>query len=196
MSPPPTSGRTRPRLDAAAWIEAALDSLADGGLKAIAVEPLARRLGVTKGSFYWHFDNRRALLEAALDRWEGRYTERAVHRFGTIADPRQRLIFAFGEATRLDRGDRVHLALSAHADDPLIGPYIQRGTRRRISYLQDCYREMGLDSEEARHRSVLTYTAYLGLMHLRREGPAELPGANQFDAYLEHVLATFLPPKD
>ncbi len=193
MSPPASTKRTRPRLDADAWTDAALDALAEGGLGAVAVEPLARRLGVTKGSFYWHFDNRAALLEAAMDRWESRYTERAVGRFGTIADPRERLVFAFQEATRLDRGDRVQLALSGHAEDPVIGPYIQRGTRRRIGYLQDCYREMGLDAEEARHRSVLTYTAYLGLMHLRREGPAELPGANRFGAYLDHVLATLLP---
>ncbi len=52
------------------WITAALGAIADGGLAAVGVEPLAARLGATKGSFYWHFENRDALLEAAIRRWE------------------------------------------------------------------------------------------------------------------------------
>src|SRR5215469_32898 len=52
------------------WITAALGAIADGGLAAVGVEPLAVRLGATKGSFYWHFENRDALLEAAVRRWE------------------------------------------------------------------------------------------------------------------------------
>src|SRR5260370_1248821 len=50
------------------WITAALRAIADGGLAAVGVEPLAARLGATKGSFYWHFENRDALLEAAIRR--------------------------------------------------------------------------------------------------------------------------------
>ena len=50
------------RLSSADWEGAALDSLAEHGLAGLAVEPLARQLGVTKGSFYWHFADREALL--------------------------------------------------------------------------------------------------------------------------------------
>ena len=48
-----------------AWIEAALQALATGGPDAIRVEALAASLGVSKGGFYWHFENRQALLDAA-----------------------------------------------------------------------------------------------------------------------------------
>src|SRR3546814_7480606 len=58
------------RLSAEDWAQAALDLIAEHGVAAVAVEPLARRLGVTKGSFYWHFQSRDALLQAALARWE------------------------------------------------------------------------------------------------------------------------------
>ena len=58
------------RLSADDWAQAALDLIAEQGVAAVAVEPLARRLGVTKGSFYWHFPSREALLKAALERWE------------------------------------------------------------------------------------------------------------------------------
>ena len=58
------------RLTADDWAQAALDLIAEQGVAAVAVEPLARRLRVTKGSFYWHFPSRDALLQAALERWE------------------------------------------------------------------------------------------------------------------------------
>src|SRR5260221_12707598 len=60
------------------WITAALAAIADGGLAAVGVEPLAARLGATKGSFYWHFKNRDALLEAAIRRWEKETTTDVV----------------------------------------------------------------------------------------------------------------------
>ena len=67
------SGKQRlgePTLTAADWAEAALQLIAEKGLGALTVSTLAVRLGVTKGSFYWHFDGRASLLTAALARWE------------------------------------------------------------------------------------------------------------------------------
>src|SRR5215469_649514 len=58
------------RLTREDWVSAALGAIATGGLAAVGVEPLATSLGATKGSFYWHFKNRDALLEAAIERWE------------------------------------------------------------------------------------------------------------------------------
>src|ERR1051325_671237 len=57
------------RLDAEAWVTSAFDALAEGGVDAVRVEPLAKALGITKGSFYWHFADRRALLDAMLSTW-------------------------------------------------------------------------------------------------------------------------------
>src|SRR4051795_9994247 len=62
----PAQART-PRSD---WITAGLNALARGGPEAVRIEPLARELGATKGSFYWHFNDRAGLLEALLDSWE------------------------------------------------------------------------------------------------------------------------------
>jgi len=61
-----------PTLTAADWAEAALQLIAEAGLGALTVETLAARLGVTKGSFYWHFKGRSELLADALGRWEHR----------------------------------------------------------------------------------------------------------------------------
>ena len=79
------------RLSADDWAQAALDLIAEQGVAAVAVEPLARRLGVTKGSFSWHFPSRDALLVAALERWEKVEQETVFGQLEPIPDPRQRL---------------------------------------------------------------------------------------------------------
>ena len=60
------------------WIEAGLRALAAGGPDAVRIEPLAQVLGVTRGGFYWHFADRRALLDEMLDTWERATTEEVV----------------------------------------------------------------------------------------------------------------------
>jgi AcrR family transcriptional regulator len=66
----PLTKSERTTLSAADWERAALELIAERGMQALAIEPLARRMGITKGSFYWHFSSREALLERALLRWE------------------------------------------------------------------------------------------------------------------------------
>src|SRR3954471_1179055 len=73
------------------WTRVALAAVADKGVANISVERLARELGATKGSFYWHFKDRPALVGAALDRWEHEYTDRIIERLSDVSDPRERL---------------------------------------------------------------------------------------------------------
>src|SRR5262245_52997528 len=80
-----------PTLTASDWAEAALQLIAEQGLSALTVATLATRLGVTKGSFYWHFPGRSELLAAALARWEQRATTENIRGLDAIPDPRQRL---------------------------------------------------------------------------------------------------------
>ncbi len=60
----------RARLSADDWVAAALDVLVSDGISAVKILPLAKRLGVTRGSFYWHFENHEALLNRLLEVWE------------------------------------------------------------------------------------------------------------------------------
>ena len=85
----------RSRLTREQWCQAALEQIAVGGTESVSVEGLARHLGVTKGSFYWHFADRAALITAALDSWAEDATERVIDELTPIADPSERLSALF-----------------------------------------------------------------------------------------------------
>jgi AcrR family transcriptional regulator len=148
------------RLSADDWTRAALAALADGGLAAVAIEPLAARLGATKGSFYWHFTGRDALVAAALERWERTDTEDVITTIEAEPDLTARLRLLLSLA--LDGRARVELALQPTATHPQVAPVLGRVTRRRLEYLTDVFAGLGFDRDTARERSVLAYTAYLG----------------------------------
>src|SRR3954447_6844985 len=80
------------RTPRSSWIEEGLRALAAGGPDAVRIEPLARALGVTRGGFYWHFDNRHALLEEILDAWERASVDEVIERVeGEGGDAREKL---------------------------------------------------------------------------------------------------------
>src|SRR2546425_11941832 len=85
------------------WIDEGLRALAAGGPDTVRIEPLAEALGVTKGGFYWHFDDRRALLEEMLDTWEHVVIDEVIERVereGGDARAKLRRLFALASAAR------------------------------------------------------------------------------------------------
>jgi len=191
---PAAAAASSPRLERADWERAALHAIADGGLDAAAVEPLARRLGVTKGSFYWHFANRDELIAAALARWEQQYTDGVIAELASIDDPRARLVQLVTRGSLSAGAAHFHAALAASAEHPLVRPVLARVTARRLGYLVDCFRAVGLPPAEARQRALLAYAAYVGLIHLEREAPDELPHGRARARYVDHVVASLLGP--
>ncbi len=185
-------GRRR-HLSALDWKRAALQAICDGGVGAVAVEPLARILGVSKGSFYWHFGGRDQLLDAALELWEQEEADTFIASLESIPDPRERIRRLI---TRVSRGSwncTLHSALSAAADDPIVKPVLQRVSEKRIRYLAGCYQALGFGAEKARRRAQLGYTIYVGFIHLGREAAGEAaiePG------YVEHIIETLVPAAD
>jgi AcrR family transcriptional regulator len=191
---PPRRGRAHPRLSAADWERGALEMIAQEGVGALAVEALARRLGVSKGSFYWHFKNRETLLQAALTRWEADDDAELQHHIGATGDaPRRRLGALFRWVSGEAQAHRIYAALLQALDHPLVRPTMMRVSQRRMDFLVTAFREAGLDQEAARHRARLTYAAYVGFLQLNLT--LELPHLSheQYEAYVEHVIATLVP---
>jgi len=167
-------------LTAADWEAAALDTLLADGPAAVAVQPLARRLGATKGSFYWHFGSRDELLRAALARWEQVATDdviRSVEAAATDAREKARLLFGWVTASSTEHPGQLRLL--AAADDPDVAAALDRVTRRRIDYVAGLLREAGQPPAMAARRATLAYATYLGHAQLAQTTPGLLPATKQ-----------------
>ncbi|MFJ8669846.1 TetR/AcrR family transcriptional regulator [Streptomyces sp. NPDC093600] len=174
------------------WSIAALRAMARGGVAAVSVNALAGELGATRGSFYWHFKHRDALLTAALETWEQQHTAALIAELGDITDPLQRLTALFTTALGEEDIDGLEPAIVAHADHPAVAPVLRRVTEQRIAYLTDLYTDLGMAPATARRHAVTTYAAYLGWVELRRSAVDVVPevaatGAAA-TAALEHLI--------
>lgn len=191
-SPPNTPARTA-RLSADDWAQAALDLIAEQGVSAVAVEPLARRLGVTKGSFYWHFPSRDALLQAALERWEVVEQESVFGNLEKVPDPRERLRALFQLVGHEVKPHIIYSELLKALDHPSVQPVIDRVSQRRLEYLVASFRQAGMQRTDAMHRARLTYAAYVGFLQLSLQLQQPRMTSEEFETYLEHVISTLIP---
>lgn len=164
---------SRTRLSPEDWTRAALRALADGGVAAVRVDALARDLGISRGSFYWHFTDRDALLKAALEQWEQRFTAQVIKELDGVDDPSERLERLVRGALNDEIVPGLQPAIMAHADHPVVMPVLRRVTAQRIGYIAAIYRDLGLTPTAARRRAVVGYATYLGWLDLRR-GPSDL----------------------
>jgi len=180
-------------LSAGDWEQQALILIAEKGIRAVAIESLAKRMGVTKGSFYWHFPNRDALLEQSLLRWEKHDEANLQASLGAIADPRERLRSFFRQSGRETLTHDVYSTLCTAADHPKVEPLLERVAERRMNHIQAAFEEIGFSSAEASHRARLTYSTYLGFLQLQRQHQAPNLSSEEFEAYMIHVIATLIP---
>ena len=188
-----TKKAERATLSAADWEREALELIAEKGVQALAVEPLARRMGITKGSFYWHFPNRESLLEQALLRWEDHDRRNLNKALGAIDDPSERLQSFFRRVGKERLTHEVYSALCAAADHPQVAPVLERVADRRMEHIARAFRELGIDPVEAPHRARLTYSVYLGFLQLQRQHQTPSLSSEEFDAYMDHVIRTLIP---
>lgn len=175
------------------WTAAALVAIAKGGIAAVSVERLARELGVTKGSFYWHFADRAALVESAVLYWEQVATDEVIERLSQVIDPeerlRQLLLMVFSD---LEHGP-IDVALAARADDEIVGPVIRRVTARRVSFVASIFGQLGLTPARAERQARMALASYMGHFQLRAAMPQDKYLAKPTKAYVEQLLASFLP---
>ena len=153
------------RLSREIWITGAFELLCEVGIDGLGVEPLAARLGVTKGSFYHHFANRRALHLAMLEEWERLGTSAIIEAVDRSSDdPASRLRALLNRTFRPDPfGDAVEGAIRAWATrDDVAAAASTRVDKRRINYVVGLLTATGLPTAVARRRARLMYRAMIG----------------------------------
>jgi AcrR family transcriptional regulator len=183
----------RVTLSAEDWEKEALELISEQGVQAVAVEPLARRMGITKGSFYWHFSSREVLLEQALRRWEEHDSRNLNKSLGEIDHPRDRLESFFRRVGKEKLTHEVYSELCAAAGHPQVEPVLERVAQRRMAHLSAAFEELGMGAALARNQARLTYSVYLGYLQLQRQHQTPSLSSEEFDAYIEHVISTLIP---
>lgn len=154
------ASRRKGALDAEAWIDAALAGLASHGVDGVRVEVLAKRLGVTKGSFYWHFKDRDALLAMTLERWRRRATLALIERTdrGAPAERLRQILQLPFRGRRAAQAASVELAVRLWGrGDPRAQATLEEVDELRLRYISQVFVEAGAPADEARARAILTY---------------------------------------
>jgi AcrR family transcriptional regulator len=146
------------------WVQQGLKALGAGGPDAVRVEQLAQALGVTKGGFYWHFDDRRALLEEMLDAWERLVIDDAIERVergGGDARTRLRRLSALAGAGR--ELVKIDLAIRDWARrDKAVAKRLRRLDNRRMEYLRLLFGAICDDADEVEVRSLVLLSLWIG----------------------------------
>ena len=136
--------KTKKRISKAEWMEKALEILEIEGIAAVKIERLAKELGTSRSGFYWHFRNRRDLLNNILVHWRKEYTEIAItknkaRRF----TPQERLSRVMEMIEDYDL-DRYEVHIRAWADhDPEAAGVVAGVYRLRFEFIRSIFAEMG-----------------------------------------------------
>ena len=175
------------------WIRAAFARLAIEGIESVRIELLARDLGVSKGSFYWHFRDREDLLTCVLDRWEADEIDwlaatdvktRAAARWARFVE----------HCADLDRA-RLESAVRAWArrDDAMtarISARISGIDKKRTAHIANVLRDIGFASPDAASWSELALLVYLGwLDRVTRDSEFQSAGRGLGEFLSDVILA-------
>ena len=138
------------------WLRAAMELLRTRGIGGVRVLPLANALGVSRGSFYWHFEDRDDLLRCMLDWWDREMTDRVIRFANESRDSPQKSLMAVAEdVIRSDR-NRYETAIRTWAEgDKRAAKTLKRVISKRLDYVTGLFREAGFSPAEARARGDL-----------------------------------------
>jgi AcrR family transcriptional regulator len=149
------------QLSAKDWLDQGIKTLAKSGFTALKAEPLAKAMGVSRGSFYWHFADIGAFHAAILKHWREIAAEQIIAGLEAAAgegNPLSLLVRgAFGTKPTLEKAVRSWAAI-----DPKARAAVLAIDRRRIEYLEHMLRQAGLKPDTASARAQILYWVYLG----------------------------------
>ena len=154
MKPPKTNKIKRVSKDQ--WLTKALDTLESSGVEAVKIERLAKGFGISRSGFYWHFKNRRDLLDHLLDYWVSKYTDVVTDNPDLLRlDPKKRLLNTM-EMIRDKKLAKYDLAMTLWARlDPQVNRVVKKVVKMRLDYLRGIFAELGFEGDELEMRTRL-----------------------------------------
>jgi AcrR family transcriptional regulator len=170
------------QLSAKDWLDLGLQTLARSGFTALKAEPLAKAMGVSRGSFYWHFADIGAYRAAILKHWRDVAAEQVIANLEASSKDDNPLLLllrrTFSGKLALENAVRTWATL-----DPMARAAVQATDRRRLSYVESLFERSGVAPAVARSRAQIFYWAFLGFALSDKP----LPKARQ-EALLEELI--------
>jgi AcrR family transcriptional regulator len=184
-----THGASGNRLAVDDWVQAGYAILAAEGIKALKIDRLCDRLGVTKGSFYWHFDGMASYREALIEAW-GELRDEDRRHIDEMHDvpPRERLSKMMTSLVS-PRHWTLERAMREWArSDESVATSVRAADRRLLRAVRQAFLDYGFDGEEAEVRASATFAAGIGFLHLSGATPDDRDAARA-ERFLELMLA-------
>ncbi|ULG70083.1 TetR/AcrR family transcriptional regulator [Marinobacterium sediminicola] len=151
------------RLSRADWVNAATQVLATSGIDMVRVDNLAKKLKITRGSFYYHFDSRKELLQAVLDSWRLKATEAVIESLKMrSSDSKEQLLELIALPLKGDKAQKaasIEISLRAWARrDEIARATVDEVDSYRISFIEDLFKDMGHSPQQAKDLAHLMYS--------------------------------------
>jgi len=161
------------QLSARDWLDLGLKVLARHGFAALKADKLAKTMGVSRGSFYWHFADIAAFHAAILKHWREVAAEQVIADLEgseTAGDPLARLLSrVFSERLTLEKAVRSWASFDAAARAA-----VQAIDRRRLDYLETMLQRSGVRPRAAQVRAQILYWTFLGVTFSERPPPDDI----------------------
>ncbi|MGH3632946.1 MAG: TetR/AcrR family transcriptional regulator, partial [Mycobacterium sp.] len=172
------------------WIQEGFRVLAENGLKALTIDRLCRRLGVTKGSFYWHFSDMKSYRKTLIDTWAAVRDEDRGYFDDLSADPPRRRLSRMMTALLGPRHWMLERAMREWArSEPTVAHAVRASDQRVVAAVRQAFLDDGFGSDEADMRANTTFAAGIGFLHLSGSRPSPRAAARReefLDVMLRH----------
>lgn len=186
--------RNMARLTRSDWQRAAWARLTADGIDGVRVEALARDLGATKGSFYWHFDDRESLFASILEYWEALGTDSVIEKIDALSEttPQERLRRLLDEVFDHPEADAVEVGIRAWArHHDLARATVARVDARRVAYVTHLLVAADVPRVAAELRATILYRALIGDFTVNAHG-----GGRMGSQAIAEIAALALSPVD
>ncbi len=147
---------SRPRHSKNNWLALALDVLAEEGRARIEIDYLAKKLGVTKGSFYAHFTDRRDFVASVAFYWANTLTSRVLHNLSKTDKKGEEQLLLLMQTIKDHKLEKYDIVMRAWAlDEPLVAVQVEKVDKVRFEYIKSIFAEMGFTGDELETRSMI-----------------------------------------
>jgi len=176
------------RLSIDDWIQAGYTILAEEGIKALKIDRLCDHLGVTKGSFYWHFTDMASYRAALVQAW-GELRDEDRRHFGerTGTPPRERLSQMMSSLLSARHWTLERAMREWARTDDAVAASVRAADERVLDAVRQAFLDYGFDADDADLRAYATFAAGIGLLHLSGQTPDRRAAARR-ERFLDIML--------